>query len=274
MVTKFIVNDYALIWNLLFQASISENIYNIKQKLWDTYRNEYNLTFNDKLAIMKDYKNFIPRNDTIYNIVLEKKAYSKIKRQAEKYRNEIMSLWDQNKKETDFLLKKIIKKEIPNYTFFIVNKELNVIDHPCQSSLIIGKKINQNNPLNILIEINMKIISNNIKKYKESDKNIKNAIIELAVLNEYATRLSKKSFYFVGNPNLRAIKRNIYPYWLMYLGIKHENFKTYMMRDKIAFDIEIYDYKKELQKMNIEEFIDYCVTNQDYILKNLKEEVI
>ena len=70
MNTKFIVNDYALIWNLLFQASISENIYKIKQKLWDTYRNEYNLTFKDKIAIMKDYKNFIPSDDTIVSNIL------------------------------------------------------------------------------------------------------------------------------------------------------------------------------------------------------------
>ena len=72
---KFIVNDYALIWNLLFQASFSEGIYKLKQKLWDTYRNEYNETFRDKDLIMKDPKNFIPNDDTIYNIILENKNY-------------------------------------------------------------------------------------------------------------------------------------------------------------------------------------------------------
>ena len=49
MNTKFIVNDYILIWNLLFGASISEPIYKLKQKIWDTYKNEYNATFKDKL---------------------------------------------------------------------------------------------------------------------------------------------------------------------------------------------------------------------------------
>lgn len=33
MDAKFYVNNYVLIWNLLFQASISEPIYNLKQKL-------------------------------------------------------------------------------------------------------------------------------------------------------------------------------------------------------------------------------------------------
>ena len=64
MNTNFIVNDYVLIWNLLFGASISETIFNLKQKIWDTYRSEYNGIFKDKELIMKDYKNFIPnKND-------------------------------------------------------------------------------------------------------------------------------------------------------------------------------------------------------------------
>ncbi len=274
MKTKFIVNDYALIWNLLFQASISENIYKIKQYLWETYRNEYNLTFKDKISILKDYKNFIPSNDTIYNIVIEKKEYDKIKKQAEKYRIEIMKLWDKNQKETDHLLNEIIRKELPNYTFFIVCKELNVIDHPVKSSLVIGKSINKKAPLNLLLEINMKIISNNLKKYPEENKKFKNAIIELAVLNEYATRIYNRSCYLIGKPDLLALKRQLYPYWLMYLGVKKENLNSYMMRDKIDFDINKITYNKELQEMNLEEFIDFCIKNESTIIKKTKEEVI
>ena len=87
---KFLVNDYALIWNLLFQASFSEGIYKLKQKLWDTYRNEYNETFKDKELIMQDPKNFIPNNDIIYNIILENKNYEKLRKQVDKYRLEVM----------------------------------------------------------------------------------------------------------------------------------------------------------------------------------------
>ena len=75
MNTNFVVNDYVLIWNLLFGASISETIYKLKQKIWDTYKNEYNAIFRDKSQIMEDYKNFIPNDDTVYNIVLENKDY-------------------------------------------------------------------------------------------------------------------------------------------------------------------------------------------------------
>lgn len=274
MNTKFIVNDYALIWNLLFQASISENIYKIKQKLWDTYRTEYNITFRDKLAIMKDPKNFIPTDDTVYNIVLENKDFEKIKKQTEKYRLELMRIWDKNKKETYNLYEKIIRKKIPNHTIFVVSKELNIIEHPDEGCLVLAKEIDKKEPLKILLDINLEIINNNIKAYKGEANNFKNAIIELAVLNEYATKLLKRSCYLSGNPNLLALKRWLYPYWLMYLGVPKEDFQSYMMRDKIAFDAEKYAYEKELKKMSIEEFIDFCVRNSRYIVRTNMEEII
>ncbi len=46
-----------------------------------------------------------------------------------------------------------------------------------------------------------------------------------------------------------------------------------MMRDKIAFDEHKYAYEQELQKMNIEEFIDFCIRNKKYIIKNDREEL-
>ena len=83
---KFVVNDYVLIWNLLFQASISERIHTVKQKIWLNYQKEYNETFRDLPLILKDSKNFIPKDDTIYNIVLEMKEYEQIKKDTEKFR--------------------------------------------------------------------------------------------------------------------------------------------------------------------------------------------
>lgn len=274
MNTKFIVNDYALIWNLLFQASISETIYKLKQKLWETYKSEYNITFKDKNLILKDPKNFIPSDDTIYNILLENKDYEKIRKQTEKYRLEIMKLWDQNKKETTNMVKNVLRKEIPNYTVFVVSKELNIVDHPFQQSIILGKEIDKKDPLKILLELNMQIVMNSLKKYSEKDELFKKAIIELAILNEYATKILKRSCYLSGNPSLLALKRWLYPYWLMYLGIPKEDFPTYMMRDKIAFDADKYAYEKELKKMNLEQFIDFCIRNQRYIIRETREEVL
>ena len=276
MNAKFIVNDYVLIWNLLFQASISEKIYNFKQKLWDTYKKEYNSTYKDKEIIIKDLKNFIPNNDTIYNLVLENNDYELIKKNAEKYRLEVMEVWDKHKKITTNLYKDIFRKEVSNYNILIVSKEINIIEHVLTNSLILGKEVDEKNPLKILLQINLIIFMNNIKMYKEEDVPFKKAIVELAVLNEYATNLSNKSCYLSGSPELLNLKRWLYPYWLMYLGVPKDEFDDYMKRDKIEFNKEKYAYEKELKNMNMEEFIDFCIRNQKYIIReNCKiEEII
>ena len=279
MNTKFIVNDYVLIWNLLFGASISEPIYKLKQKIWDTYKNEYNATFKDKLEILKDYKNFIPNNDTVYNIILDTKDYEKLKKQAETLRLEIMQVWDKNKKENDYLIKNILRKKLSTHTVFVVNKELNTIDYPMDGVLIVGKEVEKKEPLKVLIAMNMIIAKNNIKRYKDEYDKFKKAILELAILNEYPTRITGRSYYHVGSPNLLSLKRWLYPYWLMYLGVPKDEFTNYMMRDKIVFDKDKYAYEKELKRMDIEEFIDFCIRNQKYIVRERKipkidEEVI
>ena len=65
---------------------------------------------------------------------------------------------------------------------------------------------------------------------------------------------------------------HLYPYWLMYLGVPNDELANYMMRDKIVFELNKYAYEKELKKMNIEEFIDFCIRNQRYIVREKKEE--
>ena len=272
MDTKFVINDYVLVWNLLFGASVSESVHKLKQKIWDTYRNEYNSVFNDKELIMKDYKNFIPNNDTIYNIVMETKDYERLRKQLEKYRIELMQIWDKNKKETDYLYKNILRINLSKYNFFVVNKELNIIDHIPENNLIIGREIDKKDPLKILLEMNLKIAKNKMKHYKEEQESFKKAILELAIFNEYPTRITGKSFYQNGNPAYLSLKRYLYPYWLMYLGVPQDQFEEYMMRDKIVFDVRKYAYEKELKKMDIEEFIEFCIRNKRYIVRESKEE--
>ena len=137
--------------------------------------------------------------------------------------------------------------------------------------MIVGKEIDKKNTLKILLDINKKILFNNIKRYREGPHRFKNAIVELA-LNEYATRLTGRSFYQSGKPELSSLKRWLYPYWLMYLGVPKDELANYMMRDKIVFELNKYAYEKELKKMNIEEFIDFCIRNQRYIVREKKEE--
>ncbi len=272
---KFIVNDYVLIWNLLFRGSISAKIHSLKQKLWMNYKNEYNMAFNDRDVILNDPKNYIPDDDTIYNIVLESSEYENIKKQTDKYRNEVLELWDLNKKNISFNLKNILRFDIKNYDVYIVNKELDVLDinNSKKNALVLGKKYCTTDANKLLSEIIFKIVTKEVGDYNSKYKEIVQAVLELAILNELATSLSGYSYYLSGDDSLSFLKRRIYPYWLMYLGVKKENMAKYMSRDKIAFDIDKYTFERQLAKVDLYQFIDFCIRNQKLILKIEEFEV-
>lgn len=276
---KFVVNDYVLIWNLLFQASINEKVHKLKQKLWINYKKEYNNTYRDKELILKDTKNFIPNDDTIYNIVLETKEYEKIKKDTEKYRNEVLKIWDNNKKEATKIIKSITRLELKPYQILVVNEQLDIIDTTTVkdakiNTVVLGKKVTSDTSMKLLVELVFQILKHEFKEYKTEYKEIVDAVVELAVLNEFPTRLTGRSHYLTGNPTLNYLKRQIYPYWLMYLGADKEDMLSFMMRDKIAFDVDKYAYEKELKKKDLLEFIDFCIRNQKYIVKINELEII
>ena len=276
---KFVVNDYVLIWNLLFQASINEKVHKLKQKLWINYKKEYNNTYRDKELILKDTKNFIPNDDTIYNIVLETKEYEKIKKHTEKYRNEVLKIWDNNKKEATKIIKSITRLELKPYQILVVSEQLDIIDTTTVkdakiNTVVLGKKVTSDTSMKLLVELVFQILKHEFKEYKTEYKEIVDAVVELAVLNEFPTRLTGRSHYLTGDPTLNYLKRQIYPYWLMYLGADKEDMLSFMMRDKIAFDVDKYAYEKELKKKDLLEFIDFCIRNQKYIVKINELEII
>lgn len=276
---KFVVNDYVLIWNLLFQASINESIHKLKQKLWINYKQEYNATYRDKEVMLKDPKNFIPNDDGIYNIMLETKEYDRIKKNTEKYRNQVLKIWDDNKKETNKILKAITKMDWKPYEVLIVSDQLDIMDTTTPkdakiNTIVLGKKVTVDTSLKLLVELIFRILKKELQDYKVEYKEIVDAVIELAILNEYPTRLTGRSHYLTGDPTLNYLKRQIYPYWLMYLGTDKEEMMNLMMRDKIAFDIDKYPYEKELKKKDLLEFIDFCIRNQKYIVKIHELEII
>ena len=112
-----------------------------------------------------------------------------------------------------------------------------------------------------------KIIKKEIKINEIDELGLKDVILEMAVLNEFATDIKGTSCYKYGNKQLSILKKQIYPYWLMYLGIPKEDMIKYMVRDKIAFEINGYAYEKELINMNLEEFIEFIIRNKRYIIK-------
>ena len=275
MKANFLLNDYTLIWALLFQGSVKESIYKLKQKLWLNYKNEYNQAYKDKNIILTDPKNFIPNDDTVYNSILANKDYEEIKKDTEKYRREVMKIWDKNRKTIDNIISNVIRKEIDDYNILIVNDELDILD-TCGGkevkSIILGKKIDEEEPEKILYDILMTILDKEIKESTINNQEIRKSIIELAVLNEFPTRLHKRSCYLKGSLDLNNLKRKIYPYWLMYLGVSKEDFLKFMMRDNIAFEVEKYTYEKQFVKMDIEEFIDFCGRNKKIIFKEENKE--
>ena len=60
----------------------------------------------------------------------------------------------------------------------------------------------------------------------------------------------------------------------MYLGATKEEMLEYMMRDKIAFEIDKYTFERQLKNVDLKEFISFCIRNQRHIIKIKEIEII
>ena len=60
----------------------------------------------------------------------------------------------------------------------------------------------------------------------------------------------------------------------MYLGCEKEDFPRYMMRDGISFEIDRYVVDESLKRMNLREFIEFCIANQKRIIRINHLEII
>lgn len=273
MRVKYYINDYLLAWYLLFKDSPTQNLCNLKRKLWINYKKQYNGLFYDREKIISDYKNFIPDNDTIYNIIIDSPDFKLLKKELEKKRFNLIKNWDSNKKIIENLEKNIIRNKLEEYNCLLINDYFSLHETYKKNKLVIlGKKFKNENDL--IINLVFEIVKNEINISINSDHEIKDAIIEMAILNEFGTLINKESCYKEGHKNLFNIKKQIYPYWLMYLGIKREDMVEYMMRDKIAFESKNYAYEKELIKMDLKEFIEFVIRNKRYIIKEEKKTYI
>ncbi len=271
---EFLTNDLLEAWNILFTKSVSQNFSNLKRKLWNTYKIEYNENLKDKNQILKDHKNFIPNNDTVYNAIIEKEDFELFLKEADKTRINTMKLWNKYSKQINHLMKDIIRKKIATYKCFVVNKDFEIIEvnkiNNDKGTIIVGK--NYSDEKEFLVNFIYEIIKTEINTKEKDTLGIKEAILEMTILNEFKTTLDKTSHYKDGNPNLFYLKKQIYPYWLMYLGISKENMVKYMIRDKIAFEVNSFAYEKELINMNLEEFIDFIIRNKRYIVRTEMKE--
>lgn len=276
---NFVLNDYVLIWNLLFKASISSDIQNYKQKLWKNYRHSYNELYKEEEHILKDPKNYIPDDDTIFDMVKNSDVYKEIREDTEEYRLELLHTWDSFKKSISKNLKEIIRFDIKLYHVLVVDKKLDVIGMDVSknrrvNTITWGNRDDSNNYTLAIINIIEHIVRKELANYQSEYKDIVDAIIELAIDNELASRTLKKSVYLRGDNSLKYLKRQLYPYFLMYLGYSKEEILNRMMEDKIIFELDKYTFEKGLATVDLKAFINFCIKNQRYILKIKELEII
>ena len=276
---NFVLNDYVLIWNLLFGASISSNIQGFKQKLWKNYRHSYNDLYKEEELILKDPKNYIPADDTIFDMVKASDIYKEIREDTEKYRLELLHTWDKIKKDLNKNLKEILRFDIKLYHVLIVDKKLDVIGMNIPKSKRVntitwGNRVDSDNYTLAIINIIEHIVRKELATYKSEYKDIVDAIIELAIDNELTSRTLNKSVYLRGDSSLKYLKRQLYPYFLMYLGYSKEEILNRMMEDKIIFELDKYTFERGLATVDLKTFINFCIKNQKHILKIKELEII
>lgn len=275
---NFLLNDYLLAWNILFQASISEVIHKQKLKLWNTYQKQYNDLMKDNLKILKEGKDFIPNDDTIYNLLFDSDNFNIFKKESEKHRIYLMKTWDKYRKKITNVLGDILRYHIDyNFDVYVVHPLLDTtmfIPKVNNKAFVWGRHNDTESDIKTLIDMIFFIVSNELKNFDNDAKDIVDVVIELAIKNELYTELTGKSKYREGNEKLRTLKNAIYPYWLMYLGADKKEMLDYMMRDSIAFDLDKYTIEKELKKIDLLDFIRFCIKTRRHILSRSEQQFI
>lgn len=273
MKINFITNNYLLIWNLLYGPSISMKMHMFKQKLWLIYKKEYKKIENDKDEILSDYKNFIPDDNTLYDLIEDSSVFPALTKEVERHRIKLMKEWDLIKRKVNKELSNILRIENDTYQVIVLHPSMeSELSSFNAKSIGWGKKADLEDSFVTILKMITLILKEKVHYQDNTDEDIKNAILELAVENEVYTRM-RESNYFGKNQELLSIKKDLYPYFLMYLGINLEDTTPYMMRDNMAFDIEKYTNEIQLRNLDIFEFIDFVVRNKKLLLKNKKELV-
>ena len=271
MNAEFIMNDYLLAWALLFKPSINEDIQKLKERLWKNYPKEYQQIEKDNVEILKYTSDFIPDDDTIYNFVFDSEVFEKVKKETDKHRQFLMKIWDMHYKQIRLVLKDVIKFEFKNdYKILVVHPLIDLSEflkvNP-KKNVIWGKKEDCEDGLKAIIKIMFTLVKYEIGDFHSENKEIVNAIIDLAITNELFTRVSGVTMYEEGFKKLKFLKRQLYPYFLMYMGADKEELVSYMMRDRMPFEIDNYPIEKGLKKIDLYAFIEFCCNNQKAIIR-------
>ena len=265
-----LVNDYLLAWYILYGASLSKEIDKFKKNLYTKYKKEYNFCYKDRIEIIKYGKDFIPDNDILYNAVLTSNLFKSLKKETIKHKNNIEKMWEGNKELINNKINEIIRFSFPeNISVYVIHPRFEITEYHREfNCLVWGSEKDKYDVLTIFLSLITKGILLKNNSSFDNSKEILNSIIELSIINEIGKSISKNFNYDLGNPVLKIIKRQIYPFWLMYLGYTDkERILNKMIDDKIGFDLEKYPLDRSLKKMNLELFTNYCIKNSRNILK-------
>ena len=263
---EFFVNEYLLAWYLLYSASLSKEIDKLRKSLWSKYKKEYNFCYKDKQEIIKYGKDFIPDNDTLYNEVFESEVYKSLKKETNKHKMHLVRLFENNEKVVKKCVKEVLKMDLKDtYPVYIIHPRMECMEYNKNTgSLIWGSDKDKYDAITMMI---LTIVRGMLENYDNDYKEIVDSIIELSVINEISKQLTESPCYEIGDATLKIIKRQIYPFWLMYLGIdSKEEMVSRMMEDRIAFDLDHYPIDKNMKKMSLTRFIDFCIKNNKHIL--------
>lgn len=268
---EIMINDYLLAWYLLYGASLSKEIDRFKKSLYTKYKKEYNFCYKDRSEIIKYGKDFIPDNDILYNSVMESSLFKSLKKEAMYHRMHIQKLWESNQKEINKYIDEVLRIPFPKKsTLYIIHPRLEIIEYVSDFNVLVwGSDKDKYDALTVMLMTITKGIvkkkqNENLKNYNE----ILDSILELSIINEIGKRISKSYNYELGNPVLKLIKRQIYPFWLMYLGYtEKETILNKMIDDRVGFDLDKYPIDKNMKKLNLSQFIDFCAKNSRHILK-------
>lgn len=278
MNVEFVVNDYLLAWNLLFRPSISEDIQILKERLWKNYPKQYMKIERENVEILKYTNDFIPDDDTLYNFIFNTDEFKLVKKQTDKYRRFLMKIWDTHQKEIQSSLKELLRFKVDNtYQILVVHPYLDNVEYLKKNpkkNIVWGKKEDTEDGLKAIVRILFTLVKYEIGDYQGTNREMVSAIIDLVVTNEIYTRLSGFTKYEEGLKKLKLLKKQLYPYWLMYMGADREELVSYMMRDRIPFDIDKYPIEKGLRTVDLFGFIDFCCNNQKYIIRLSNLETI
>lgn len=265
----FFINNYLLMWNILYQNSISEEVQKFKTKLWTNYKKEYSLSFKEKTPILNELNDYIPDDDFIFNMVESSDCYRKIKQETNKYRLTLLEIWTLNNKKFIRNLNKILKYEInKKFDVCVLHPNFDILETDFDSNVIqLGKKVTIKEKDSFMTFLFYKILENEFGKIKKYEQDIYTVILELVCVNELYSKVTGSSKYNIGLTNLRKLKNQIYPYWLMYLGIEKDNMEKRMIEDNLFFNINDYEYEPKLKNYDIFSFANYIINNKQKIMK-------